>query len=141
MKIAIGSDHRGFAHKEFIQQNISHYTWIDVGTYDQTRTDYPIYTEKVVQLYVTKNVDYGVLLCSTGIGMAIAANRHTGIYAAIVWNEEIACQAKAEDNSNILVLPADSVSYEQAISIITIWLSTSFKGGRYAERLEMIDNK
>jgi ribose 5-phosphate isomerase B len=139
MNIAIGTDHRGFLHKEFIKKHMTEYEWNDVGTYDQERTDYPIYAEKVVQLFLHKQVDYGVLLCSTGIGMAIAANRYKGIYSAVVWNEEIARQAKAEDNINMLVLPSDFVSFEQSVSIIQTWLSTSFKGDRYQERLAMID--
>ena len=139
MKIAIGTDHRGFLHKEFIKKNMSKYEWNDVGTYDQERTDYPIYAEKVIQLFLNDKIDCGVLLCSTGIGMAIAANRYKGIYAAVVWNEEIARQSKAEDNINILVLPSDFVSFEQSVLIIQTWLTTDFRGGRYEERLRMID--
>src|SRR5438477_7951482 len=139
MNIAIGTDHRGFLHKEFIKKHMTEYVWNDVGTYDQERTDYPLYAEKVVQLFLHNKVECGVLLCSTGIGMAIAANRYKGIYAAVVWNEEIARQAKSEDNINMLVLPSDFVSYEQSVSIIQTWLSTPFKGDRYQDRLAMID--
>jgi|SRR5581483_9908583 len=141
MKIAIGTDHRGFLHKEYIMQNMSEYAWTDVGTHNQERTDYPIYSKKAIQLFLNNKVDYGVLLCSTGVGMAIAANRHPGVYAAVVWSEEIARQSKAEDNINMLVLPSDFVSQEQSIIIIQTWLKTAFKGGRYQERLMMIDQK
>jgi len=139
MKIAIGTDHRGFIHKEFIKKNMSEHEWIDVGTYDRERTDYPIYAQKVLDLFLHHKVDYGLLLCSTGIGMAIAANRHSSVYAAVVWNEEVARQAKAEDNINILVLPSDFILLEESVAIIRVWLSTDFKGGRYLERLKMID--
>ncbi len=139
MKIAIGTDHRGFVHKEYIKQIMSDYVWTDVGTHSDERTDYPVYAQQVVQLFLDKQVDCGILLCSTGIGMAIAANRHKGIYSAVVWNEEVARQSKAEDNVNILVLPSDFVSCEQSVQIIKIWLTTEFKGGRYAKRLAMID--
>src|SRR5882724_13611533 len=98
MKIAIGTDHRGFLHKEYIQQQCTQVQWVDVGTHNDQRTDYPFYAARVVDLMLSGEVEYGVLLCSTGIGMAIAANRHSSIYAAVVWNEEIARQAKAEDN-------------------------------------------
>src|SRR5579872_1573304 len=110
MKIAIGTDHRGFLHKEYIKNSMTDITWVDVGTHDQERTDYPIYAEQAAQLLLSNSVDYGILLCSTGIGMAIAANRHKNIYAGVVWNEEIARQSKAEDNINMLVLPSDCVS-------------------------------
>jgi ribose 5-phosphate isomerase B len=139
MKIAIGTDHRGFAHKEYIKKQCRQYEWADVGAYDDQRSDYPIYARQVVDLLLSGEVDYGVLLCSTGIGMAIAANRYTSIYAAVVWNEDIARQATMEDNMNVLVLPSDCVCLEQSVAIIKVWLSTSFKGGRYAERLAMID--
>lgn len=141
MKIAIGTDHRGFAHKEFIKKQCVEHQWTDVGAYDDQRSDYPLYAQRVVELILSGAVDCGVLLCSTGIGMAIAANRHTSIYAAVVWNENVARQAKAEDNMNVLVLPADCVSFDQSVAIIQEWLATSFKGGRYAERLAMIDTK
>jgi ribose 5-phosphate isomerase B len=141
MKIAIGTDHRGFAHKEFIKKQCVEHQWTDVGAYDDQRSDYPLYAQRVIELILSGAVDCGVLLCSTGIGMAIAANRHTSIYAAVVWNEHIAQQAKAEDNMNVLVLPSDCVSFEQSVAIIQVWLATSFKGGRYADRLAMIDTK
>jgi ribose 5-phosphate isomerase B len=139
MKIAIGTDHRGFLHKEFITQHMHHIEWIDVGTYDQERTDYPLFADKVVHLMHTKVVDYGILLCASGGGMAIAANRHRNIYAVVAWNEEIARQCKQEDNANILVLPSDFVSHEDAVMMIQQWLAQEFKGGRYAERINMID--
>jgi len=139
MKIAIGSDHRGFAHKTYIKQHCSLAQWVDVGTYNDTRTDYPLYAAKVVDLMLAGRVDCGVLLCGSGIGMAIFANRRPGIYAGVVWNSDIARQAKEEDNANIVVLPSDFVSHEQSVEIIQVWLSATFKGGRYAQRLAMID--
>ncbi len=139
MKIAIGTDHRGFLHKEYIKNTITEHDWIDVGTHNQDRTDYPLYAKKVVELFLHNKVDCGVLLCSSGIGMAVAANRHKHIYAGVVWNDEIARQAKAEDNINILVLPSDFVTQDQSFAIINTWLRIEFNGGRYQERLEMID--
>ena len=139
MKIAIGTDHRGFLHKEFIKQHMHTIEWIDVGTHNQERTDYPIFADKVVQLMQDGQVEAGILLCASGGGMAIAANRHKHMYAVVAWNEEIAQQSKQEDNSNILVLPSDFISGEQAVNMIAIWLAQEFKGGRYAERIAMID--
>jgi ribose 5-phosphate isomerase B len=139
MKIAIGADHRGFALKEFIKEHVAFVEWVDVGTYDDQRTDYPIYAEKVVALMQTGQVQCGILICSSGGGMAIAANRHKNMYAVVAWNVEIAKQCKAEDNCNVLVLPSDFVTCEDAIEMIEAWLAEKFKGGRYAERIAMID--
>jgi ribose 5-phosphate isomerase B len=141
MKIGIGTDHRGFLHKEYIKKNMIDYQWTDVGTYNQERTDYPLFAEKVIHLFLDNKIDYGILLCSTGIGMAIVANRYKGIYSAVIWNNEIARQAKAEDNINILVLPSDFVSEKESVVIIETWLKTDFKGDRYAKRLMMIDQQ
>jgi ribose 5-phosphate isomerase B len=141
MKIAIGTDHRGFAHKEFIIKQMSSIEWIDVGTDSTDRTDYPLYADKVVELMANGHADYGILLCASGGGMAIAANRHAHIYAVVAWNVEIARQCKAEDNANVLVLPSDFVTHDDAVAMIEAWLAETFKGGRYAERIAMIDEK
>jgi len=139
MKIAIGTDHRGFLHKEFIKQHMSDIEWVDVGAYNQERTDYPLFAHKVVELMLSYQVDAGILLCASGGGMAIAANRYKHIYAVVAWNVEIARQCKQEDNANILVIPADFVSAEETVCMIKEWLGQEFKGGRYAERIAMID--
>jgi len=139
MKIVIGADHRGFLHKEFIKKHITSIEWIDVGTHNQDRVDYPIFSDKVVNAILANEVDLGVLLCASGGGMAIAANRHEAIYAVVAWNSEVARRCKQEDNANILVLPSDFISCDEAIVMINEWLAQEFKGGRYAERLTMID--
>ena len=81
---------------------------------------------------------YGVLLCGTGGGMAIAANRYKDIYAVVAWNVEIARRCKQEDNANVLVLPCDFIAKDDAVIMINEWLSQEFKGGRYAQRIAMI---
>ncbi len=139
MKIAIGADHRGFAHKESIKQAFADVEWIDVGAYNDERSDYPLFARKVVQAMQDKRAVCGILLCGTGVGMAVTANRHNQIYAALVWNEEIARQSKSHDNANILVLPSDYISPDQAVAMIRVWLATEFLVGRYAERINMID--
>lgn len=141
MKIAIGTDHRGFVHKEFITKQMSFIEWIDVGTDSTDRTDYPLYANKVVELMANGHADYGILLCASGGGMAITANRHSYIYAVVAWNIEIARQCKAEDNANVLVLPSDFVTCDDAVAMIEAWLAETFKGGRYAERIAMIDKE
>lgn len=139
MKIAIGADHRGFLHKEFIKQHMRSIEWVDVGAHNEERTDYPLFADKVVRLMLNHEVSAGVLLCASGGGMAIAANRYNHMYAVVAWNDEIAKQSKQEDNANILVLPSDFVSYEASVKMIDVWLAQEFKGGRYAERIAMLD--
>ena len=144
MKIAVGADHRGFKQKELILAFYEQYhgvTMVDVGAYDDKRSDYPIYAHKVIDLLCKKEVDLGILLCGSGIGMAITANRTKGIYAGVVWNQEIAQNAREHDNVNVLVLPSDYVADEDVIGIVTTWAKASFFGGRYQERLELIDDK
>lgn len=145
MNIAIGADHRGFDHKEYIKKQVilkeNPITWIDVGATSKERSDYPIFAQLVVQEMEQGNADYGILICGSGVGMAIAANRTPGIYAAIVWNKEVAAVSKEHDNANILVLPSDFVSKEQSVEMVIAWLQARFKEGRYQERLDMIDSQ
>ncbi len=119
LKIAIGSDHRGYQHKAVIQQGVTIETkrieWIDVGCFNAERTDYPPFAYDVVQAMKSKRADIGILLCGSGVGMAIAANRFDKIYAALVWDIITAARSKEEDNANILSLPADYITPEQAI--------------------------
>jgi ribose 5-phosphate isomerase B len=143
IRIVLGADHRGYALKEFLkqQQTIAHYTisWFDVGTHSQERTDYPLFAQSACKVMLEGIADYGILLCGTGVGMAIAANRFKGIYAGLVWNTEIARLSKEDDNTNILVLPSDYMHNEQALEILHVWLKAEFKQGRYQERITMID--
>ncbi|HBR70343.1 TPA: ribose-5-phosphate isomerase [Candidatus Dependentiae bacterium] len=143
-KIAIGSDHRGYEIKRYLV-SLDHIgdhkiSWIDVGTSHNERTDYPQYAEKVVRFVQKHDVDCGILLCGTGIGMSIAANRFKGIFAALVWNEEVARRSKREDGSNVLVLPADYLDNEQALILVLAWLDSEFLGGHYAERLRQVES-
>ena len=142
LKIAIGADHRGFImksdiikHKKIANKEI---LWLDVGTFTKDRTDYPIYAKLAVEKILNKEADLGVLICGSGIGMAIVANRYNGIYAGVVFNNQISKVAKEDDNVNVLVLPADFISSVNYIELISVWLKAEFKGGRYQERLDMI---
>ena len=142
-RIAIGTDHRGYELKESI---VKHHTigihaidWVDVGTFNTDRTDYPPFAIEVSKLILLKKVDYGILLCGTGVGMAIVANRFPGIYAGLVWSEELAKLAKEDDNVNVLVLPADFIKMENVLPILQAWLTAQFQAGRYEKRIEMID--
>lgn len=143
----MGSDHRGFELKQLIRDNFvkdaeieEDIKLLDLGCYDSERTDYPLYTLPVCLEVLQGSAQAGILFCGTGIGMSIAANRFSHIYAGIAWNEEVARRAKEDDNVNILVLPADYLTFDSAAKIINVWLKAEFKGGRYKARLDMIDS-
>jgi ribose 5-phosphate isomerase B len=142
VNIAIGADHRGFEYKTYIKQQVgkdTSITWIDVGAHDDARSDYPIFARAVVQAMQDKKADSGILLCGSGVGMAILANRFAHMFAGVAWNEEIARMSKEDDNTNILVLPADFITIEQSVRIVNAWLRAQFKGGRYQKRIDMIN--
>ena len=138
--IAIGSDHGGYQLKEEIikylkEQGIE---YKDCGTYSNERTDFPIYAEKVAKSIQNKECECGILICRSGFGMCITANKFKGIRCAACYNDATAKQAKEHLNVNILALPADYTTTSEAVRRIRTWLGSEFLGGRYAERLEMI---
>jgi len=139
MKITIGSDHRGYELKKNIIEHFGDIEWLDMGADSVDRTDYPIYAKKACDTLLENNADFGILLCGSGVGMSIAANRFKGIYAALCWNEEVARMAKEDDNANILIIPVDFVQQDQVFKMVKTWLSTQFKDGRHQARLAMID--
>lgn len=140
MNIAIGADHRGFAKKELLVawlQNQHHI--FDVGCFVQERCDYPLFAQAVARKIQKKQADVGILLCGSGVGMSIAANRFSGIYAALVWNEQTARLSKEHDNANILVIPADFITDQEMRIVVQEWLQATFLYDRYQERLALID--
>ena len=141
MKVAIGADHRGFDLKESIKKNFTtmEISWIDVGSNSTERSDYPDFAKLVAKEIQHGQADVGILLCGTGIGMSIVANRFKGIYAGLAWNKTVAKLNKEHDNVNLLVLPADFISEQQAIEMISVWFKAQFLGGRYQDRIEKID--
>lgn len=145
IRFVIGADHRGYAMKEWVKETYKatgyKIIWIDVGAYNAERSDYPLFAQAACKEILAGNADYGILLCGTGIGMAIAANRFEHVYAGVAWSDDIACLNKEDDNVNILVIPSDFVSNQQAISMINKWFFAHFKTGRYQERLILIDKK
>lgn len=139
VKIAIGSDHRGFEHKNYIITTLTDITWVDMGCFNAGRCDYPVFANLVVQAMREGKAQFGVLLCGSGGGMAIAANRFAKIYASLVWNDATARRAKQEDNANILSIPADYVSLQESTAMIMAWSNAEFLGGRYQVRIKQID--
>ena len=143
IKIAIASDHAGYTLKEALKtalkaQGASPIEWSDFGPSSDARTDYPDFAKLVADAVATAKIPQGVLICGSGIGMSIAANKVHGIRAAVVESVETARLSKAHNNANILCLGARIVSPERAIEMVKIWLSTAFEEGRHSDRIEKI---
>lgn len=138
--IALGSDHGGYKLKEEVKKYLEEIgiEYKDYGTYNEERTDYPIYAENVAKAVQSKECDRGILICKSGAGMTIVANKFKGIRAALGINEEVSRASKADDDINVLVLPSQYITTSAAIASIRAWIGTSFKGGRYLERIQMI---
>lgn len=141
MKIVIGSDHAGFEMKQILIEYLKskNVSVNDKGTYSAERADYPDYGHAVANAIINKEADFGIVLCGSGIGISIAANRHKGIRAALCWNSEIAALARQHNDANVLALPARFISKEEAFKCIDVFLSEKFEGGRHRERVEKID--
>jgi ribose 5-phosphate isomerase B len=140
MRVALGSDHAGWEIKEELKKLMSKLMieYKDFGCYNEQPCDYPDYTVKVCEAIVSGQYDRGVLVCGTGIGMAIAANKMRGIYAALVDNTLSAARARSHNDSNVLVLPGQMIGRGLAGEILKIWLDTPFEGGRHEKRLKKI---
>lgn len=141
IKIAIGSDHAGFELKEQLVRYIKSLNneVSDKGCYSTERADYPDYGHAVATAVLDKEVDFGVLMCGSGNGINMSANKHKGIRAALCWNSEIAKLARQHNDANVLVLPARYISQEEAQACVKVFLSEKFEGGRHQARIEKID--
>lgn len=142
MKVAVGSDHGGLDLKTIITEELekSGIEVLDVGTNSTESSDYPDFAAKTVDLILRGEAELGVLICGTGIGMSIAANRYRGIRAAIAWNEFMAKMARNHNDANILVLGGRVTGTELAKEILKVFLKESFEGGRHKRRLDKIDS-
>lgn len=140
MKIAIGSDHRGYHVKRRIVNFLAERKLevMDFGANSEESVDYPDYAEKVAQKVASGEVDRGILICGTGLGMAIAANKYRGIRATPVHDDVTAELSRRHNDSNILCLSADLLGERLINHIVEIWLKTEFEGGRHARRLQKI---
>ena len=140
MKIAIGADHAGFEEKESIKSTLDALgiEFIDFGTMSADSVDYPDFARKVAEAVATGEVDKGLLMCGSGTGMAISANKVKGVRAAVAWNEDIARLARQHNNANVLALPARFASKEEMANIVKAFFTTDFEGGRHAPRVDKI---
>jgi len=135
----IASDHAGFELKQFIISNFPDFQWEDCGCFDLSSVDYPDFAHPLAT-YISEHPDEkGMLICGSGNGMQMAANKHPNVRAALSWNKEIAALARAHNDANILVLPARFISQTEAVEIITAFFETPFEGGRHAKRVEKIN--
>ncbi len=142
MRIYIGSDHAGFDLKDAVIKRYGEkFEFRDMGTFSNESVDYPDFAHKVADNVLNDSESVGILICGTGNGMAITANKHAGIRAALCWSPEISALAKQHNNSNILVLPARFIKAEYAFEIIDSYLNATFEGGRHQNRINKIDIK
>ncbi len=139
-KIALGADHAGYEYKEHLKKWLEKkgYSIIDFGTYSSDSADYPDFAHPVATAVESKEYNVGLLICGSANGVAMTANKHQGIRAAICWKEELAELAKTHNNANILCIPARHVSIELAEKILDTFLRSTFEGGRHARRVDKI---
>lgn len=138
MKIAIGADHAGFEYKELLKSFLSDYEVKDFGTHSTQSVDYPDFAHPVALAVESQEYTFGILVCGSANGVAITANKHQHIRAAICWLNEIASLARVHNNANVLCIPARFVSEELAKEMTTTFLNTEFEGGRHENRVNKI---
>ena len=140
MKISIGNDHAGYIRKNVLVEylnkeghNIKNY-----GTDTATSVDYPDFVHPVAKDIVEGNAEFGILLCGSGNGVAITANKYKEVRAALCWNKELANLARAHNNANILCIPSRFITEENLLNIVESFLKTPFEGGRHQRRVDKI---
>jgi ribose 5-phosphate isomerase B len=139
-RVPIASDHAGFEMKKNLIEALNQeFTFDDLGTYSEESVDYPDFAHKEASLIQDKTYEKGILLCGSGNGVAMTANKHAGIRAALCWNTKIAEMARLHNDANILVLPARFMDLEEAKNCVKIFFSTDFEGGRHAKRINKIE--
>lgn len=140
MKIAIGADHAGFALKESLRERLKQrgHQVVDLGTCGPESTDYPDYAEKVAEQVAHGEAERGILVCSTGVGMSIAANKVAGVRAALAVNADEVALVRSHNDANVLALGARYTDEEAADQLVGVFLETPFEGGRHARRIAKI---
>lgn len=138
IKIAIGADHAGFEYKEILKNFLNQYEVKDFGTHAADSVDYPDFAHPVASAVESGEFDYGILICGSANGVAITANKHQKIRAALCWENEVASLVRKHNDANVLCIPARFVSEELAKEMTTTFLNTDFEGGRHQNRVEKI---
>lgn len=139
-KIAIGGDHAGYEYKAKLVEKLEvlGYEVKDFGPFSPASVDYPDYVHPLCSAIESGHFEQGIVICGSGNGVAITANKHQGIRAALCWNEDLAALARQHNNANVLALPARFISYELAEKLAEIFLTTDFEGGRHQNRVSKI---
>ncbi len=142
MKIGIGSDHGGFELKEYVKEYLqkSDLEFIDYGTYSKDSVDYPEFGEKVARAVISKEVDRGIVICGTGIGISISANKVKGIRCALCSDTYSARMSMEHNNANILALGGRVLGVDLALEIVSTWIKAEFQGGRHEIRVNKISD-
>lgn len=140
MKIVIASDHAGFELKEFIKERLKNkIEFIDLGTFSSESIDYPDFAHPLAEKISKNEFNFGLLMCGSGNGVAMTANKHRNVRAALCWNEEITRLARLHNDANVLVFPARFIDYNIVIPMIELFISTPFEGGRHTKRVDKIN--
>jgi ribose 5-phosphate isomerase B len=141
--VLLGSDHAGFALKEKLKETLDRLgvPWEDAGTTSQDSVDYPDYAHKVAEAVASGRFSRGILVCGTGIGVSITANRHAGVRAALACDEESARLSREHNDANVLALGGRTTDPALAARILETWLNTPFTGGRHGRRVAKIETR
>lgn len=138
LKIAIGADHAGYACKEMLKAALQDLVIKDFGTFSADSADYPDFAHPVASAVEKGEFDFGILVCGSGNGIAITANKHQGIRAAICWENELAALSRRHNDANIICIPSRFVSDALALDMVKTFLQTAFEGGRHQCRVDKI---
>ena len=140
MKLAVGSDHAGFEQKQELLDYLKDkgYEVKDFGTYSTESVDYPDYVHPLAEAISDGEYDFGILLCGSANGVAMAANKHRGVRAAVCWSEEITELSRQHNDANVLCLPSRFITMDDAQKFTDVFLTTSFEGGRHERRVNKI---
>lgn len=140
MKIGLACDHAGFEYKEKLKQLLEskNYDVSDYGCFSLESVDYPDFAHQLANSIENKENNLGIQFCGTGNGINMSANKHQGIRAALCWNTHIAEQSRLHNNANVLTMPARHLNWEDVVSIVEVFLSTEFEGGRHERRVNKI---
>lgn len=141
MKISIGSDHAGYEYKNSIILYLQEIgiEILDHGTFNSDSVDYPDFIHPVAKDLETSNVDFGIVICGSGNGAAMVANKHPSVRCALCWNPEVVKLSRAHNNANVLSIPSRFVNIETAIKMVEVFLESPFEGGRHQKRVQKIN--
>lgn len=140
IKLVFAADHAGFELKEFLRNHYANrFETIDKGAYSKDSVDYPDFAHPLAMEVLKDENNRGILICGSGNGVCMAANKHDGIRAALCWEEEIAELAVLHNNANVLCLPARYLSQEKALAIVEKYINSNFEGGRHQKRVNKIN--